>query len=436
MMRVLILVAVVGLAPLAARGDVVRTIDGRVIEGTVAGDASGALVVTPRDGATVRLRPEEIAQATLGAAQRDEADPRGAEWAAQDIGKVAIPGRSDVDGRRMAVWASGDDIGNAKNSTRDQFRFVHRPLTGDGEVVARVLGFTQYQRDARVGVMVRQDLFDDAPNALAYLSADRAGFQFRRDAGDHTERAEAKGRVRLPCWLKIERRGRRVTAYRSEDGAAWTALGAATLDLPPTAYVGLAVTSRKNTRLTTARFDKCLVTAAPTTAPAATVRRPAGVVLRSGTFLAGEVVAVDAAAVRYRGADGRDVEVGRDRVARIRLSAAAPEPGGAFRAGLALRQGDFVDGELRSIAGGVVLHSSLLFGVRAWGAGEVADVSLGPVTAKPPRYEVRMRNGSILRAQTVRFTGTGVVVDEPGLGRVEAPLRDVRAFGTRLDERG
>ena len=63
---------------------------------------------------------------------------------------------------------------------------------------------------------------------------------------------------RAPRWVKLQRRGTRVSAYQSFDGLRWIRTGTATLALP-TIYVGLAVTSRAATTTATALFDHIIV---------------------------------------------------------------------------------------------------------------------------------------------------------------------------------
>jgi hypothetical protein len=64
-----------------------------------------------------------------------------------------------------------------------------------------------------------------------------------------------------PAWVKLERRGNTITAYRSADGVAWTLVGSDTFVMPATVYVGLAVTSHDPSRLATVTFDNVSVVA-------------------------------------------------------------------------------------------------------------------------------------------------------------------------------
>lgn len=61
------------------------------------------------------------------------------------------------------------------------------------------------------------------------------------------------------AWLKLERRGSSVEALWSATGKTWKSLGSVTTTLPSPAYAGLAVTSKNNARLATAKFSSAQV---------------------------------------------------------------------------------------------------------------------------------------------------------------------------------
>ncbi len=61
------------------------------------------------------------------------------------------------------------------------------------------------------------------------------------------------------AWVKLERHGTNVEAFWSATGYTWKSLGVTTSTLPATAYAGLAVTSRNNARLATAKFNSAQV---------------------------------------------------------------------------------------------------------------------------------------------------------------------------------
>src|SRR5882672_1872766 len=75
-------------------------------------------------------------------------------WQSQDIGSVGFAGSTTALGSGFQVSASGDDIWNSA----DAFRFVYRPLSGDGEITAEVDSLNPTDAWAKAGVMIRETL--------------------------------------------------------------------------------------------------------------------------------------------------------------------------------------------------------------------------------------------------------------------------------------
>ena len=67
--------------------------------------------------------------------------------------------------------------------------------------------------------------------------------------------------------MKLTRTGATISAYQSGDGASWSLVGTATITLPATALVGLAVSSHSTTTLATATFNQVTVSRPPLPAP-------------------------------------------------------------------------------------------------------------------------------------------------------------------------
>lgn len=177
-------------------------------------------------------------------------------WTSADIGNPALTGSASESLGVFSIDAAGSDIW----ASSDQFHFVYQSIAGDVDIRARVdqLGFTHTW--AKAGVMIRGGLTGSAAHGFALVSAGKGlAFQRRAQSGGsslHTagEQAEA------PRWVRLVRLGSRVTAFSSADGANWTQIGAATITLGATAYVGLAVTSHSVGARTTAGISHVTVT--------------------------------------------------------------------------------------------------------------------------------------------------------------------------------
>ena len=58
-----------------------------------------------------------------------------------------------------------------------------------------------------------------------------------------------------PRWVQIARAGNVITAFYSDDGAAWNVVGSDTIVMGPTIYIGLANSSHSTTALGIATVD-------------------------------------------------------------------------------------------------------------------------------------------------------------------------------------
>ncbi|MDT0346820.1 alginate lyase family protein [Streptomyces litchfieldiae] len=311
-------------------------------------------------------------------------------WAARDIGEVRTAGAAAFDGERFVVEAGGADIGG----TADACHFVHLPLRGDGEITARVVHPLSSQY-AKVGIGMRGSLDADAPHASMLIQGlplhtwsgvwttraaagsptsgtgstavpptqqqaitTAAGFPIS-DLGTLPESAtpltaphvEAAGdgyRMRMPYWVRLERRQNRFTGWISPDGAEWTEVGSADLELGGTVHAGLVLSSCLGVEefyaeTGTAAFDNVSVTSraagtlwrAPVPAPTAT-----GLVAAAGAD-AVELTWSDPdlsaryAVLRADRADGRYREIATDVGpvgfgARIRYTDATGTPGRTY----------------------------------------------------------------------------------------------------------
>lgn len=212
-------------------------------------------------------------------------------WASGDIGSPALSGSAAYSSGTFTVKGAGKDIWG----TSDQFRFVYRSLSGDGQIVARVASLQKTHAWAKAGVMMRRSLYPGSPHAFALVSAG-SGVSFQqRTVGKGTSSTVASGSGAAPVWLRIVRKGSQFTASRSTDGATWKVMGTTTVSMPSTIYVGLAVTSHNASARTTASFSNVAFKTATTSSnslPSVSVTSPAS----GQTFTAPAVVTVTASA--------------------------------------------------------------------------------------------------------------------------------------------
>jgi hypothetical protein len=159
-----------------------------------------------------------------------------------------------------------------------------------------------------------------------------------------------------------------------------------------------------------------------TNAPAAIgpVAQAKGLLLRDGTFIAGQVQSLAEASVKFSFRGQQNLVVPMHKVARVLFR--LPRRGQALelgRSGVLLSNGDFFESEIKKIDARGVKVSSVLFGLRHFDLDDVAAVIYNAVSPPPVHFEVRTTDGSALLSTSLSFAGGEVSLDEPALGRMQ-----------------
>ena len=152
----------------------------------------------------------------------------------------------------------GTDVWNEA----DQFRFVHKSLSGNGSMAVRV-DYVDGSPNAwaKAGIMVRQDAEAGAVNAFVAMTGGDGGgatFQQRTTAGGASvsQNTFDGSPFAPPYWIKLERTGSSVSAFLSPDGATWQQVGdTATVAMTDPVLIGLALTSHNASQATSAEFS-------------------------------------------------------------------------------------------------------------------------------------------------------------------------------------
>ena len=109
--------------------------------------------------------------------------------------------------------------------------------------------------------MIRSSVQAGAAHAFLLGSAGK-GFAFQRRTVDGGWSAHTGAGAGAPSsWLKLSRRGSRITAFRSVDGLRWTHVGEDEIEMGATVLVGLAVSSHTTQATAEAIFDAVTVSA-------------------------------------------------------------------------------------------------------------------------------------------------------------------------------
>jgi lysozyme family protein len=193
-------------------------------------------------------------------------------WAAADVGSPSMQGSASFGSGVFTVNGGGTDIGG----TSDQFYFVYRPLSGDGEIVARVDSLTRTDTMAKAGVMFREAMTAGSAYAMMTVTASRGHRFQRRPIAGESSISSTLVSGGAPGWLKIARTGDTFVASWSTNGVNWATVGTDTIPMGDTVYVGLAVSSRDRRRLARAAFSNVTVTSSSpgNQSPAVTITKP------------------------------------------------------------------------------------------------------------------------------------------------------------------
>ncbi|PCE62621.1 PKD domain-containing protein [Sediminicola luteus] len=187
-----------------------------------------------------------------------------APWGVTDVGSVGVSGSScyDPETGRFELEGSGSDIWGLQ----DSFHYVYQELSGDGEMIVRVVSMDNTHGWAKAGIMFRNSLTPNAAQALLSMHPNPRGSgpgytlqQRETDGGSMSSSSlHNLGPVTagFPRYLRMVRQGSQITAYGSSTNGNWQELGSRTVSFDYTIQVGLVVTSHNNTTLNKAIFEE------------------------------------------------------------------------------------------------------------------------------------------------------------------------------------
>jgi matrixin len=179
-------------------------------------------------------------------------------WSDAPIGG-AIHGNAVERSGVYTITAAGRDVwGRA-----DELRFVSRTLSGDGDITARLDSLKAAQSWTKAGIMIRASGEAGAPHAFVLVSGGKGMAFQRRTVRNGLSTTTDGGPGVAPRWLRLSRRGDRISAYTAVDKGAWTLIGTATINMGEQVLAGLALSSHDAAALATAVFSSVSVVPAP-----------------------------------------------------------------------------------------------------------------------------------------------------------------------------
>lgn len=179
-----------------------------------------------------------------------------AGWNSNDVGPVGVAGSGSFTNGIFTVRGSGIDIWD----TTDSFQFYNTTMTGDGEIIARIVSQDNTSVWAMAGVMMRENLTAGSRHVVAATTPSNGISLSYRTATSGSTTYASGGTGTAPEWVRIVRTGNAFVAYRSSNGSSWTNIGTVTMSMASTINVGLIVLSQVNSTLGTGVFDNVFVT--------------------------------------------------------------------------------------------------------------------------------------------------------------------------------
>jgi hypothetical protein len=339
-------------------------------------------------------------------------------WQAQQIGSVTTPGSVTYADGTFHLTGNGAPVTEqAQGRVRDyDFFFVGQPWAGNGQWTAHLAQIDPTTPQAVGGLMLLESFDPGAPLFAAYgRSSGFGGTETRFDAGKNVQ-GNDNFPLYLPGWLRVTRYGQSISTSTSSDGKDWPEIGEVQFRIGSAQpWIGLFVDSKTGGRPGKIVVDQVSLTPAPCTA----VVTPPGVILQSGSFLAGSFqrfsLAPDAPEedpVFSRGTSLVTIPRAKIGVVTILPTSRDQLAAAGSQIGLLMKNSDFMTGDLQSIVRGTVNITSEILGPVVYSHAEVRACLLQPLRPQPAPYEVRLKDGSVIRATGVQTQDKEIDIQE------------------------
>ena len=180
-------------------------------------------------------------------------------WMTCDIGTGMLAGSATYNSGTGTFTQAGS--GTLIGVAADTLHFTYQPLSGDGEIRARIPILQNTGSSSRVGVMIRESLTAGSKYVLMGLTGSNGYRWSRRNATDATQSSTNYSTGTAPnFWVRLVRAGNTFTAYTSADGTTWTqTTTTSAMTMASNTFIGLTVDSGSLTSLNTSQFDNVYV---------------------------------------------------------------------------------------------------------------------------------------------------------------------------------
>jgi len=350
-------------------------------------------------------------------------------WRATDIGEQDVRGVCSYAKGIFTLAGHSRLKGNQGDANESSF-FAGIPWTGDGEWTMHVIDSDETNPNAPIGLVLRAGL--DPKSGMMFqlgVSGSGSGKIFKREvSGSYFGHSPE---LDIPLWLRLTRIGRILIASISNEGVSWSVFNQNNGTVPDDLLVGFYVSGQEKPP---GKFHIEHVTFSPR--PASSEIVPGGVLLRSGSFLAGNFDAFDLtvanAKARFK-RKGKPLDLTPAQISAITFY---PTPCNQLdhgeSSGLLLKNGDFTSADIQGFQPGdpdTVSISSVQLGVvelgeRFGSSGNQAAI-LHAMEPQASDYEIRLKDGSSLRTNHFMVSNDQVQIDEISGPSVVVGLEEV-----------
>jgi len=366
----------------------------------------------------------------------DTSSPLPAGWKGEAIGQAVVPGSLSYASGVFTLTSNQWDPPNDKDQT-DHYFLAGLSWMGDGQWTVRVKGIDAPNAGLQGGFMLRDSL--DPISAMIGAAASNWGMatMFARSRENSTW-SNSTPTDDLPVWFRLTRRGPSVDFELSGDGRQWSLSGLSTVNMAESIWAGFFINSHRGKADQKVVLDQALFVPAPGPAPGRIV--PTGVLLRSGSFLAGYFNPLDfnrPAPVGKFTRNGKDCAIAVAQTAAAvyhpvrRSQLAEVEP----QVGVILKNDDFMAGSFEAINAGGVRLDSIPLGYLQYDRDQICACTLNPMEPRPADYEIRLKDGSIIRAKGISVNNGQFSIEEiSGISVMVAPdeITQFRAGPSRV----
>ncbi len=223
--------------------------------------ANGSLSGTPPTGSTgvnsFIVRATDSSSASADATLQITVTLLPLPWSNVDIGTGILLGSASFNGGTFTQSGSG-----MVAAQTDGLNFTYQTLSGDGSITARISVLQNTGNASHVGVMIRDTLAPNSKQIFMGMSGTQSYRWTRRVSTGATASFGNSGNGTVPnTWVRLDRYGSTVHAYKSADGTNWTWVGATNnTTMGTNCYIGLCVSSGSGTTLNTSQFTNVSVT--------------------------------------------------------------------------------------------------------------------------------------------------------------------------------